>query len=85
MDPSKCGKAQTTERSTAFILNWDFKPDPEPKYIIVNNDPQPVQTSTANRTQFIPSAFETPVNFWDEWRAREGIVERHLTLKSRSS
>ena len=30
-----------TERSLAFVLNWDFKPAPEPQYIIVDDDPQP--------------------------------------------
>ena len=70
-------KAQTTERNPAFILNWDFKPAPEPEYIIVNDDPQPVPTSTAK--PFIPSALETLANYWDEWRSREGIVMKHLT------
>ena len=78
-------KAQTTERSPAFVLNLDFKPEPEPEpeFIIMNDDdhPQPVPIIPAKplRTQFKPSAFETPANYWDEWRAREDIVERHLT------
>ena len=53
------------------------KPEPEPEYIILNDDPQPVPTSTIK--PFIPVALETPVNYWDDWRAREGIVERNLT------
>ena len=74
----------TNERSLAFVLNWDFKPAPEPEYIIVNDDPQPVPTRTvptptSSTKPFIPSALETPVNYWDDWRASEGIVERNLT------
>ena len=73
-----------TEHCPAFIPNWDFKPAPEPEYIIVNDDPQPVPTSTvltptSSAKPFIPSALETPANYWDDWRAREGIVMRHLT------
>ena len=60
----------STERSLAFVLNWDFKPAPEPQYIIVDDDPQPSKPVIAQ---------DTPSNYWDEWRAREGIVVRHLT------
>ena len=31
-------KEQTTHRSAAFVLNWDFKPEPEPKYHEVSAD-----------------------------------------------
>ena len=65
-------KTQTTERSQAFILNWDFKPAPEPQYIIVNDDDHP-QPSKPVISQCTPS------NYWDEWCVREGIVMRHLT------
>ena len=46
--------APSTQRSLAFVLNLDFNPAPEPQYIIVNDDPQPVPTNTAK--PFIPSA-----------------------------
>ena len=73
----KLANHATTEPSPAFVLNWDFKPEPEPEYIILNDDPQPVPTSTVK--PFMPVSLETPVNYWDDWRAREGIVMRHLT------
>ena len=76
LNTAKLAKAPT-EPSPAFVLNWDFKPAAEPEYIILNDDPQPVPTSTIK--PFIPVALETPVNYWDDWRAREGIVERNLT------
>ena len=75
LNAAKLDKAPT-ERSPAFVLNWDFKPATEPVYIIVNDDPQPVPTSTIK--PFLPLALETPANYWDEWRVREGIVKRHL-------
>ena len=50
------------------MLNWDFKPATEP---------QPVPTSTIK--PFITVALEAPANYLDEWRSREGIVERDLT------
>ena len=53
-------------RSAAFVLNCDF----EPEYIIVNDDQQPSKPVIAQ---------STPANYWDEWRAREGIVVKHLT------
>ena len=31
-------KTLTAQRIQAFILNWDFKPAPEPKYIIVDEN-----------------------------------------------
>ena len=70
MGPSICCKTNqaTTEPSPAFVLNWDFKPATEP---------QPIPTSTVK--PFIPVTLETPVNYWDALRAREGIVERNLT------
>ena len=43
-----------TEHCPAFIPNWDFKPAPEPEYIVLNDDPQPVPTSTIK--PFIPVA-----------------------------
>ena len=64
--------ANVTERSPAFALNWDFKPQPEPQYIIVNDDDH-LQPSKPVISQYTPS------NYWNEWRAREGIVERHFT------
>ena len=27
-----------TERSPAFVLNWDFKPEPEPEYHVVSDE-----------------------------------------------
>ena len=73
----KLANQAITEPSPAFVLNWNFKPEPEPEYIILNDDPQPVPTSTVK--PFMPVSLETPVNYWDDWRAREGIVMRHLT------
>ena len=70
LNATKLAKAPT-EPSPAFVLNWDFKPAPKPQYIIVDDtDPQPSKP-------VIESC--TPSNFWDEWRAREVIVERNIT------
>ena len=76
----KLANRTTTEPSPAFVLNWDFKPAPapepapEPQYIIVDDtDPQPSKPSLT----VIASC--TPSNYWDEWRVREGIVERNIT------
>ena len=77
LNASKLAKAPT-EPSPAFMLNWDFKPASkpasEPQYIIVDDtDHQPSKPSKPVIAQC------TPNNYWDEWRAREGIVMRHLT------
>ena len=47
------------------------EPAPEPQYIIVDD--------TVTRPSKPVIAQCTPSNYWDEWRAREGIVERNLT------
>ena len=54
-----------TKVSPAFVLNQDFKPEPESEYHVVTDDEDELPQRTAN--------------YWDEWRAREGFVERHLT------
>ena len=82
----------SSPRSQAFILNWDFKPASPPKveYIVLDDDddqppvPNPVQVPAINSTDkywnerrpFMPVAKETPVNYWDDWRAREDKEER---------
>ena len=44
LNTSKLDKAPT-ERSPAFVLNWDFKPAPEPQYIIVDDTDHPNQAN----------------------------------------
>ena len=79
----------SSPRSLAFILNWDFKPASEPEYIVLDDDddqtsvPSPVQvpaisspSSGYERRPFMPVAKETPVNYWDDWRAREDKEEQ---------
>ena len=51
-----------TERSPTFVLNWDFKPEPEPKNII--DDDYPPRTPQPQPEQ---SQRTTPSNYWDEW------------------
>ena len=69
----------SSPRSLAFVLNWDFKPASppkvEPEYIVLDDlPPKP----------FMPVAKETPVNYWDDWRARE-TKEAERLLKKRKS
>ena len=84
LNASKLTEA-STERSPAFTLNWNFKPEPEPKYIVLDDDqPAPVPVKP-----LMPVAKETPVNYWDDWRAREAKEERQKEaerlLKKRKS
>jgi hypothetical protein len=90
----------SSPRSLAFVLNWDFKPAPEPEYIVLSDDddqppvpPNPVQVSAISNScdkywhehqPFMPVAKETPVNYWDDWRAREAKEAERLLKKRKS-
>ena len=79
---SRLHPPSSSPRSLAFVLNWDFKPAsapepaPEPKYIVLDDD--------LPAKPFMPVAKETPVNYWDDWRAREAKEAERLLKKRKS-
>ena len=93
---SRLHPPSSSPRSLAFVLNWDFKPAsapepaPEPKYIVLDDDddqpPVPVQVPaiSSSAKPVMPVAKETPVNYWDDWRAREAKEAERLLKKRKS-
>ena len=82
----------SSPRSLAFVLNWDFKPASPPKveYIVLDDNddaqtpvPSPVQVPAISNSS-MPVAKETPVNYWDDWRAREAKEAERLLKKRKS-